>query len=817
MDNLLVKNSLKHIGSIFLMFVLCVIYFYPETQGKKIPSHDGVSAVANSREYRDFQEKGETILWSSRVFSGMPLFQIAYNVKSNLVRKVELYRKTMGINMSMMFALMLGLYICLSLFGLRYELSLIGAIGFGLSTWFMLSVEASHSTKLFTISYIPPLIASIYYAYRKQLLLGGILTSLFLCLAIAANHIQIVYYSMFFIFIIAVFEFAHCFQTKEISGFFKKSAILVAFGILGILPNTTLLWTTYDYAEETTRSGNSELNKGGEEAKSKGAGFDYSMRWSYGKEESFNFLIPGFGGGGLTLDEGTATYEEFRQKGMNKNQALNSLKGVYNYYAGPDGNTGPTYLGAVLLFLFLLLFFIEKSKIKWMLLSVIILTVMFSWGKNFLILNEFFFNHFPMFNKFRTPSMWLSMTIICVSIGAMFTLKNLFEGTYDKDKLKKGLFAVGGFLGVILLYFLLMGSGMDFTSLADANLEKAGFPIDTIIQDRIDAVQSDVIRSFILIALAFGTIWLMAFKNLKNTSLAFLIFGVLILVDMWSVGKRFMNEDDFAKHKNYDNMVPTTTADNQVKVDTDASYRVFNVTGQSGPFNDAITSYHHQSIGGYSSVKLYRYQDLIENQLSKNNMNVINMLNTKYFITGQQGQASTEMVQQNPGALGNCWFINEIQWAKNADEEMAALTDFNPSTTVIIDERFKNQVGSLNITPNPQNKIELTSFHPDKMGYTSNSTGEQFAVFSEVWYKGNKDWKVTIDGKEAEMIRVNYLLRGLKIPAGNHKVEFTFHPTAHYTGNIITTASSILLILLLLGLLGLHFKNSKNKELVQED
>ena len=811
MDNLLVKNSLKHIGAIFLMFVLCVVYFYPETQGKKIPSHDGVSAVANSREYRDFQEKGETILWSSRVFSGMPLFQIAYNVKSNLVRKVEFYRGAMGVNMSMMFALMLGLYICLSLFGLRYELSLIGAIGFGLSTWFMLSVEASHSTKLFTISYIAPLIASIYYAYKKQLLLGGILTSLFLCLAIAANHIQIVYYSMFFIFILAIFELVDSIKANEVAGFFKKSVVLIAFGILGILPNTTLLWTTYDYAEETTRSGNSELTKAGEEAKSEGAGFDYSMRWSYGKEESFNFLIPNFGGGGLTFDEGSATYEEFRQKGMNKNQALNSLKGVYNYYAGPDGNTGPTYLGAVLLFLFLLLFFVEKSKIKWILLSVIILTLMFAWGKNLLWWNEFFFEHFPLFNKFRTPSMWLSMTIICISIGAMFTLKNLFEGTYEKDKLKKGMFVAGGFLGLILLYFLLMGSGMDFTGLADTNLEQAGFPIDTIIQDRIDAIQSDVFRSFILIALTFGLIWMIAFKNFKNTSVAFLIFGVLILFDMWTVGKRYMNEDDFAKHKNYDNMVPTTAADNQVKVDTDISYRTFNVT--QNPFTDAVTSYHHQSIGGYSSVKLYRYQDLIENQLSKNNMNVINMLNTKYFITGQAGQ---EMAQQNPDALGNCWFVNEIQWVKNADDEMATLSDFNPSTTVIIDERFKDQVGNLNITPNPQNKIGLTSFHPDKMGYTSNSTGEQFAVFSEIWYKGNTDWTVTIDGKEAEMIRVNYLLRGLKIPAGKHKIEFTFHPIPHYTGNIITTASSILLIVLLLGLLGIHIKNSKNT-VIQED
>ncbi len=813
MNNSIIKKSLKHLAAVLVMLVLCVIYFYPEVQGKKIPSHDGISAVAASKEVRDYQDKGETILWSSRVFSGMPVFQIAYNVRANLVRKIELYRKAMGLNMSMMFALMLGLYICLCLFGLRYELCLIGAIGFGLSTWFLLSIEAGHSTKIFTISYIPPLIASIYYAYRKQLLLGGIFTSLFICLAIAANHIQIVYFSMFFILILVIFELLNSLKSKDVVGFIKKSAVILGFAILGILPNTTLLWTTYDFGEETIRGGKSELTKKGDVPKSNGLDIDYSMKWSYGIDESFNFLIPNYGGGGMTLDEKSNTFEELRKKGVPKKQVLDALKNVYNYYAGPDGNTGPTYLGAVLLFLFLLLFFTEKSRIKWLLLSVIIVTVIFSWGKNFLVVNEFFFNHFPLYNKFRTPSMWLSMTIISVCIGAMFTLKNLFDGTYDKAKLKKGLFVSGGLLSVILLYFLLMGSSMDFTGLADAQLEQAGFPLDTIIQDRIDLLQSDVFRSLILIALTFGTIWWMAFKKFKSESLPYFIFGILILFDMWSVGKRYLNTDDFQRAKNYDALVPTTNADLQIKQDKTLSYRVFNTTGRSGSFNDAITSYHHKSVGGYTAAKLYLYQDLIERHLAKGNMNVMNMLNAKYFITGQPGQ---EMAQQNPEALGNVWFISNIQWAKNANEEIDALSDFNPATTVIIDERFKDKVGDFFPQTNPQNTISLTSFHPDKMAYASNASSEQFAVFSEIWYKGNVDWKVTIDGKDAEMVRVNYVLRGLKIPAGKHEIVFTFHPVSHYTGNVITSISSIVLILLLLGLLGLHFKNNRKSKVIEE-
>ena len=455
MNNLFLKKSLKHIGAIALITILSVSYFFPEFQGKKIPSHDGISAVAASKESRDFKEKGETILWSTRIFSGMPLFQIAYAVNSNFVRKAEIYRNVFGVNTNMMIALMLGMYICLSLFGIRYEISLIGAIGFGLSTWFLLSIEASHSTKIFTISYIPPLIASIYYAYRKQLLLGGILTSFFLCLAIAANHVQIVYFSIFFITILVVFELIYNLKNKTVTAFIKKSAILIAFGILGVLPNTTLLWTTYDFGEETIRAGKSELTKEGNLPKSSGLDMDYSFRWSYGKAESFNFLIPNYGGAGLTLDEKSATFNELRKSGMPKTQTLNTLKQIYNYYAGADGNTGPTYLGAVLLFLFLLLFFIEKSKIKWMLLSVVILSLVFSWGKNGAILglniNEFFFNHFPFYNKFRTPSMWLSLAMIAVTFGAMMALKVIVDKDYDTAQLKKALIYTGGILGGILI------------------------------------------------------------------------------------------------------------------------------------------------------------------------------------------------------------------------------------------------------------------------------------------------------------------------------------------------------------------------------
>ncbi|PCI94738.1 MAG: hypothetical protein COB15_13270 [Flavobacteriales bacterium] len=794
--NLFQNKYTQHFAAIFILLIVAGIYFYPETQGKKILSHDQVSSAAAYKEIGDYKEKGDKILWTSRIFSGMPAFQVAYTVDQNLLIWVYKSNLLLPKSLWLSFMLMFGFYLSLSILGYPMGIRLLGAISFALSTWFLLSIEAGHSTKMVTVSFIPPLIASILISYRGKWLLGGVLTSLFLGLAIMANHIQIIYFSVFFIAILFFVKLFKAFQEKDIAIFFKRTLILIAFGILGILPNITLLWTTYDYGNSSTRNGKSELTKQIDEKQGSGLDLDYAMAWSYGQSETINLLIPGVYGPGASLNKNSETYQELRKKGVPKNQIKNYLKGIPMYYGTQSTPSGPSYMGAGLIFLFLLMFFLYKGNFKWILLGTIILSIVFSWGGDFLIVNEFFFNHFPLFNKFRTPSMWLSLTMICISFGAMLSLKIIYEKQYDSEKLKKALFISGGILGGFSILTYLFGSSMlDFDGPYDAQMTQNGFPMDSVIQDRVNLVKSDALRTFAIIALLFGTIWAVLNNKLKSLTMALSIISLIVIGDMWFVGKRFLNSDDFTKAKSFEKSIVATAADLQILNDKEVNYRVFNTSVNS--FNELTPSYFHQHVGGYSAVKLSRYQDLIERHLSKGNMNVFNMLNAKYFITGQPGQ---EVAQQNPGAYGSVWFVDKIDWAKNADEEMEKLTDFDPRSTVIIDKRFKDYIRELKLSNNPQNSIKLSSFHPDNMAYSSNSTTENFAVFSEIWYKGNEDWKAYIDGKETEFIRVNYLLRGMKIPAGKHEITFKFYPQVHYIGSKISLASSILIILMLLGL-----------------
>ncbi len=588
--------------------------------------------------------------------------------------------------------------------------------------------------------------------------------------------------------------------------FLKRTGILIAFGLLGVLPNITLLWTTYDYGDSSTRSGKSELTKVTDQKQGSGLDLDYAMAWSYGQAETINLLIPGVYAPGASLNKDSETYNELAKKGVPKNQIKDYLKGIPMYYGTQSTPTGPSYMGAGLIFLFLLMLFLYKGNFKWILLGTIGVSIVFSWGGDFLIVNEFFFNNLPLYNKFRTPSMWLSLTMIAISFGAMMGLKIIIEKQYDSEKLKKALFISGGVLGGIsVITYLMGGSLLDFDGPYDAQLAQNGFPIDSVIQDRINLVKSDALRTLTIITLLFGIIWAILKSKLKNLTLALTLISLIVIGDMWFVGKRFLNETDFKKAKSFEKSIVATAADQQILTDTEVNYRIYNTSVNS--FNELTPSYFHQHVGGYSAVKLFRYQDLIERHLSKGNMNVFNMLNAKYFITGNPGQ---EVAQQNPGALGSVWFTNTIDWASNADEEMEKLTDFDPKSTVIIDNRFKDYIGNLKPSSDIQNSIQLSSFHPDNMEYTSNCTSENFAVFSEIWYKGNEDWKAYIDGKETEFIRVNYLLRGMKIPAGKHEITFKFHPTSHYVGSKISLVTSILIVLMILGLLVMA---AMNKEL----
>lgn len=801
------KKLIPFVSAIAIFLAVISFYNIYELQGKRIQSHDGVSYQGAAEEYNQYKEKGEQVLWTGRVFSGMPLFQTAYRVKENIIKSISYYKSFLPASSGLIFSLMFGFFIALMFFEVNWKAAIVGSIGFGLSTWFLLSLEASHNTKIASISYVAPMLGALYFAYRKKLLLGAVFVAFFVSLNITSNHYQITYYSLYFIAVIIIVEFIRGLKSKDVIGFFKKSVVIFLFALLGVLPNITELWSTYEYGKETMRGGSSELTKPQAEL-STGLDKDYAMRWSYGKMETLNLLIPGLYAGAYVPDAESNTVKALMKKGVSRKQAIGYAKGIPMYYGDQPFTSGPTYLGVVFFLLFGLLFFNEKSSLKWGLLSISIVTIFFAWGANFWSWNSIFFNNVPMFNKFRSPSMWLSITTIAVGIGAAKSLSNILAKDFDKEKMIKSLYYVTGVLGTVVLLVLVFSSSLfDFNGANDAQLIQGGFPIDAIIADRKALVTSDGLRTLFILLISAGAIWLFIKDKVLQLNSFLVILGLIVLFDMWGVGKRFFNEDDFKKIRKNAQVIASTNADKQLEKDN-TYYRVFNTTVSS--FNDNSTSFYHHSVGGYSAAKLNRYQDVIELFLSQGNMEVFNMLNTKYFIQGEPGK---EQASLNNVANGPVWFVDELKWANNADEEVKFMQDFDSKKTAIIDNRFKDEIGGFTIGNSANNQeISLKQYHPDRMTYSSSSSANGYAVFSEIWYRGNQDWKAYIDGEQIDMQRVNYLLRGLKVPAGNHEIVFEFKPKSHYTGKNIALASSILLLLMLVGVLFYELKLVHNKK-----
>lgn len=784
------SKIVPHLLAILAFLLASGLYFMPEMKGHEIQSHDRTSYIGSTKEMRDYAEKGEQILWTSRVFSGMPMYQISTSLTWNVLQRVNGFRNKLPVGFELSLGLMLGLYLGLIILGMPVNFAIPLAIVFGFSPWLLQSIEAWHVTKIRAISYLVPMLASIVVAYRGKLLLGGTLTSIFIALLIVANHIQIVYYSLFFIAILFIFFLFDAIKKKELPSFVKQSVALLGFGVLGVLPNAAVLISTYDYSKESTRAGKSELTMS-EQGESEGLSFDYAMRWSYGKMESFNLLIPGLYGGGHSLGENSNTVEALTRLGVPKKTALEYAKGVPLYYGDQPFTSGPTYLGATILFFFLLMFFIYKDRIKWILMSAFVLSLLFAWGQNFEIWNRLFFDNFPLFNKFRAPSMWLTLAIISSFLGAGLAIKNLVQREYDTTKVVKQVKIVGGALGAIAIMFYFFGTEFisDFTGSYDDQLSQSGFPVDAIVEDRIALMKSDALRTIIFLLLTSGVTWLWVKKKFEKESLLALALGAILVADFVPIGMRYLNSEDFIATKGKKNTISANAANLSILQDNSLNYRVFNTS--TDPFNDNSTSYFHQSVGGYSAVKLWRYQDLIDFHLSKGNQKVFDMLNTKYFIQGRQGE---ESVRQNPSALGSAWLIRQVKWVNNADEEIEALNSFDPKNEVIIDKRYEVYMTESEFSD--EGSIELVSFHPERLEYTSMGNASRFAVFSEIWYKGNTDWKAYIDGDEVEFVRVNYILRGLRIPPGEHKIEFRFYPRTFHNANYASLLGSFLLLAL---------------------
>lgn len=809
----------QHLIAAAIFLLIAAMYCAPELGGKKLNAHDSVSAVAAAKEVTEYAAKGETILWSNAMFSGMPMFQVAYAPKANLLYLFDYYQSALPTGIMLLFTLMVGFYFLMAQLRIKPIISILASAAFSLNTYFILSVEAGHVTKLIAIAMMPALLGMIISYFREPKFIKAVLVGIFTGLAIKANHLQITYYTILAVATLGISELVLAIMAKEIASFAKKAGVLIAFALLGAVTNTVTLWTTWDYSHEATRGGQSELTKTEGSAVGKnGLDFDYAMNWSYGKAESFNMMIPNFAGGAsnMPMDNKSAFASALQAQNIDPGQ----LGGMPTYWgASTLGTGGPTYIGAIVIFLFVFSLFLISRKWLAIILPLAVVSLFLSWGNNLEGLSRFFFDHVPMYNKFRAPSMFLSITSFVVILAGSLGLNELLSTKIEsKILIKKLIYAFALTGGLCLVFWVMGGSLFEFAGAGDEQflnmlkqnkIEPNGI-YQGLIDTRIALMKSDAIRSFFFIALAAAAIWAWL-KGILKSNIALILVGLLTIADLWMIDKRFLNKDDFQKAKNYADFITPTAADEQILQDQNGFYRVFNTTTQSGPFNDATTSYFHKHIGGYSAVKLLRYQELIENHLGKGNMKAYDMLNMRYIIQ-QNPQTGAPMAQPNPNALGNAWFVSKTVLVKNADEENKMLGDssFDPKNQALVDQRFASYLQGLdqNATNMSNATIALSKYHPDHMEYNSSNASTGLAVFSEIWYKGNSDWKAYIDGKETEFIRVNYVLRGLKIPAGNHKIEFKFHPESHYTGSMISYAGSGLL----LGLLAFElFRQNRKK------
>jgi hypothetical protein len=762
-------------------------YFSPLFMGEKIYQGDIVNYKGMSQELIEFRsETGEEALWTNRMFGGMPAYQISHQTPSNLTRYADkLLRFNFPKEASFVLIALIGFYILLLCLGLDPWMSMVGALGFAMTSYLFIIIEAGHNTKAHAITYMAPVLGGILLAFRGRVLQGSALAALFLALQLRANHFQISYYLLIIVLLFALFELINAIKQKTLLQFLKTASILVFAAMLGVGANLEKLLTTYDYADYSTRSKSELTIDGDQSVKTSGLNKDYATSWSYGKMETFNLMIPNFMGGasGSELSKDSETFQVLKKNRVRKAETV--IKRMPTYWGSQPFTSGPVYVGSVVSFFFFLGVFLVKGRYKWWLLTCTLVSFGLAWGNNMMWLTDLLLDYLPGYNKFRTVSMILVIAELTIPLLAFLGIKELIsQKTSNADLIKSTKFALvisGGFC----LFFALLGPTLfDFSSIQDNQLPE--FLIASIESDRAALMQSDSIRSLIFILLSALSVYLFHFRKIKFMHFVGLL-AILILVDMVPVNLRYLNSDDFVKSKKMDQPFKKTTADIKILADKELNFRVYNTTERLDA--GARTSYFHNNIAGYHGAKLKRYQELMDLQITKGNTSVLNMLNTKYYLSKSD---SGELVAvRNPNRLGPAWFVKEVVSVQNADQEMQLLTSFNPREEVIIDNRF----GQENLTFSSDGSISLVSYKPNHLVYRVRSDSSAFAVFSEIFY--DKGWNAYIDGNLYPHFRVNYVLRGMNLPAGDYQVEYKFEPYSVAVGSSGSLICSILIYLFL--------------------
>ena len=831
------KSIWLHIGIVAIMLAVAFAYFSPALGGKVLYQGDIQKYEAMVKETKDYHAKtGEYVHWNSAMFSGMPAYQVGGNppVKSVFQPLKDLGTlEFLGLERSagVLFFYLIGFYVALVVLGCSPWLALLGAVAFGLGSYNIIIVEAGHITKAWSMAMTAPILAGMVLCLRapkeggkkwKDWLWGGLLFTTALGLQLICNHIQITYYTIIGAATLGVVYLIHSIVKRYFPQLAAGAGILLAGCILAFACNARTLMVSQQYAKQTMRGGNAitvtpeDLYHDGEPAsiggKKSGLDIDYAFSWSYGIGETYTLLVPGAMGGGSTEPVGkeSASFKNFRQE-----QAP-------LYWGNQPFTSGPVYFGAIVFFLFLLGLILVKGPERWWLLIATLIAILMSWGRNFMPLNEWFFNHLPLYNKFRTPSMSLVLANVTMVLLGMLGLRELFSSEVTAKRKSLALYISGGVTALILLVGLVVSGSLPYSGSADAQMapqygNQWALIQSIFIEDRKALFQSDTWRSLLFVALAFAALWLYLRLNNRNnqnnqsnrrtlTVVITLVLAVLVVVDLWGVDRRYLNEKNYVSEQQLklrqDSWDPVI--DQQAAYFGDQDYRVLNLA--TNTFNDSKPAAFHHQVGGYSAVKMRRYQDIIDFYFSRHiNMQVLNMLNTRYFVV-QGGQ-----VQRNPDALGNAWFVNDVQWVNDANGEILALNDFNPATTAVIN-RTEWAVADDQWKADSTDRIEMehqSPYNPDHLRYRSHSNSERLAVFSEVYYE--PDWFAYIDGKPAEYIRANYILRAMVIPEGDHVIEFRNEAPLFHRMDTVTLVSSIVLVLLAAGAIVLCYRKPRKE------
>ena len=829
------KKFLPDVVVVLVFAIISFAYFLvPVTQGKILFQHDASAGVGSAQELTEYQNRtGETTRWTNSIFGGMPTYQMSpsYQSTDGLSQVMNAYHLWLPDNVWFLFAYLLGFYILLRAFDFRQTLAALGSIMWAFSSYFLIIIAAGHLWKVMALAYLPPMIAGIVLAYRGRYLSGFIVTALFTAFEIKANHVQMTYYYLFIILFMVIAYLVKAVREKQLTGFMKSTGVVAAAAVIGIAINLSSLYHTWQYQKESMRGKSELVKKDAANQTSSGLDRDYITQWSYGIDETLTLLVPDAKGGATVPLSKNATAMAKADPQI-QSMIPQLYDAIPQYFGTQPGTSGPVYVGAFVLFLFILGLFIVRGSMKWALLAATVLSILLAWGHNFMGFTNFFLDYIPMYAKFRTVASILVIAEFTIPLLAALALKKMVDEPEVLTKQMKFVYiSLALTAGVALLIALFPGMMEPFvsdqerqmiTSIQGMDGNTANMILANIATMREAMVSADAWRSVIVILIGFALLFLYKMKKLRADYMV-ICMAVLCLVDMWQVDKRYLNDEMFVPKSERDMPHQATSTDLAIMKDKSLDYRVLNLA--SNTFNENETSFFHKSIGGYHPAKLRRYQEMIDAYIApemqaamqaiaaKNgNMQevdgakvfpVLNMLNTKYFILPLQGGAT--MPLQNIYAQGNGWFVDKINYVADANAEYAGVGKIDVRHEAVADKKFESVLGKAQSNDSTA-KVKLVKYEPNNLQYTIDSKKGGVVVFAEIYYPG---WTATIDGQPAELGRVNYILRALNVKAGKHMVVLDFHPTSISTTETIAYIAIVILLLAIIGAGYMRFKNRK--------